>query len=208
MCHADHKLLQLRCSSCAKPCFRAGGFHTNTTSQTSAAAGTPARTYCPQHLINHCFISKGFLRSVVVQLHFGCISASSESESETEGSHPALSYLASRLRAVSIPSRLRASAAQGASALTHCPPEGGRGSARRFARLERGRQPAPLPNTSRYPGGRRRPGRGPGGAQPAPLPAGVTTRQLSPSIPAGLLCLLGAGAWPVLSRGGGSAALR
>lgn len=80
VCHADHKLLQLRCSSCAKPCFRAGGSHTNTTSQTGDdAVGTPARTYCPQHLINHCFISKGPLRSAVVQLHFGCTSASSES---------------------------------------------------------------------------------------------------------------------------------
>lgn len=58
----------------------------------------------------------------------------------------------------------------------------------------------PLPNTSRYPGGRR-PGWGLGGARPALPPAGVTTRQLSPSIPAGLLCPLGAGARPVLSRG-------
>lgn len=43
-------------------------------------------------------------------------------------------------------------------------------------------------------------GRGPGGAQPAQPAAGATTRRLSPSIPAGLLCLPGAGARPVLPR--------
>lgn len=164
VCHADHKLLQLRCSSCAKPCFRAGGSHTNTTSQTSAAAGTPGRTYCPQNLINHCFISKGSLRSVVVQLHFGCTSASSESGEWNTGLSPSPELLSEPSPRGQHPRPAAGERCPG----RRCPPEGGRGSARRFARLERGRQPAPLPNTSRYPGGRRRPGRGPGGAQPAP----------------------------------------
>lgn len=172
--------------------------------------GTPARTHCPENVINHCIITEGPTpRSTIAQLPFRFTSASSE----TRERNTRLS-LSPETLCEPVPARSASPAGSGAagehcpgSPSPSCPPEGDRGRARRFARAERsGAGRAGCRFRFQKPASVRAAvsalGEGPAGRSRRNLPRGATTRRLSLSIPAGLLCLPGAVARPVLSRGG------
>lgn len=84
-----------------------------------SAVWTPARTRCPENLINYYIISKGPTpRSTIVQLHFCCTSASSETRERNSQLSRSPEILCEPIPARSAPpagSGAAGSAARGAS---------------------------------------------------------------------------------------------
>lgn len=167
--------------------------------------GTPAHTHCLENLLNRCIISEGATpHSAVAQLPLRSTSASSETGERNTELSPSPETLCEPVPARSAPPASSGAAGERCPGRPSppCPPESGRDSVGRFARAERiGAGRAGRRLRFQKPSSRRCPGRGPGGTRPAQPPAGSTTRRLFPSIPAGLLCLPGAVARPVLSQG-------